>query len=67
MKLMITFVGILTILGGLLPYLKDNGLLPAFLQNIPTSGLGYQAIIIGIGIAAVIYGIRAGRRPIIRR
>lgn len=59
MKLMITFVGLLTVLGGLLPFLKDMNLLPDFLQGIPTSGPGYQIIIIGIGVIAVIYGVRS--------
>ncbi|MEK6862217.1 MAG: hypothetical protein AABY07_09715 [Nanoarchaeota archaeon] len=58
MKLMITFVGLLTVLGGLLPLLKDSGLLPSFLEKIPTSGIGYQAIIVAIGLIALIYGFR---------
>ncbi len=59
MKLMLTFVGVLTILGGLLPFLSSKNFLPAFLQGIPTSGPVYQGIIVAIGVVAFVYGIRA--------
>ncbi len=57
MKIMVTFVGILTILGGLLPFLEKMNWLPESVKWIPTSGPWYQAIIIGVGVIAVIYGI----------
>ena len=61
MRAMLIFVGLLTILGGLLPFLSERNLLPGFLANIPTSGSTYQGIIVGIGALALIYGIIKSR------
>lgn len=57
MKLMIVFVGLLTILGGAWPFLVQSNLIPEVLKVIPSSGIFYQLIIIAIGIIAVWYGI----------
>ena len=62
MKIMITFVGLLTILGGLLPFLSSKEWLPGFLEWLPTSGPGYQALIIAIGLIAVYYGLRSVKK-----
>lgn len=62
MKLMLTLVGLLTILGGLLPFLSNAKLLPSFLQGVPTSGPIYQGLIVAIGVVAFVYGIRARER-----
>jgi hypothetical protein len=54
MKIMITLLGILIILAGVLPFLNNFGILPSF---IPTSKPGYQFIIIAVGIIGLIYGL----------
>ncbi len=54
MKLMITVLGILIILAGILPFLSNLGILPA---AIPIQKPGYQFIIIAIGIIGLIYGV----------
>ena len=61
MKGMLVFVGLLTILGGLLPILKNANLLPGLLAGIPTTGIWYQAIIIAIGVIAIWYGFHKSR------
>ena len=61
MKAMITFIGLLTVLGGLLPFFQSMGWLTDGLARIPTSGPMYQAIIVGIGVIALIYGVRKGK------
>jgi len=53
MKIMITLLGILIILAGVLPFLNNFGILPSF---IPTSKPGYQFIIIAVGVAGLLYG-----------
>ena len=58
MKFMIVLVGILTILGGLLPFLAQMNLIPAY---IPVSGVAYQGLIIALGVIGVIYGFRQQR------
>jgi len=54
MKIMITILGVLIILAGVLPFLNNFGILPSF---IPTSKPGYQFIIIAVGIIGLIYGL----------
>jgi len=54
MKIMISVLGALIILAGILPLFSNIGLLPA---AIPTEKPGYQFIILAIGIIALIYGI----------
>ena len=54
MKIMITVLGILIILAGILPLLSNLGLLPA---AIPAEKPGYQFIIITVGIIGLLYGI----------
>jgi hypothetical protein len=54
MKIMITILGVLIILAGVLPFLNNFGVLPSF---IPTSKPGYQFIIIAVGIIGLIYGL----------
>jgi len=61
MKGMLVFVGLLTILGGLLPILKEKTLLSGILTNVPTEGTGYQVIIIAIGVIAIWYGFHKGK------
>jgi len=53
MKIMITILGVLIILAGVLPFLNNFGVLPSF---IPTSKPGYQFIIIAVGVAGLLYG-----------
>ena len=64
MKILMISIGLLTILGGILPWLHDNNYLPIFMQGIPTSGTGYQAIIIVLGVIGIIYGWRAGKNSL---
>lgn len=53
MKIMITVLGILIILAGLLPLLGSIGIMP---NSAITKAPGYQFVIITIGIIALIYG-----------
>ena len=50
MKIMITVIGILTLLAGLLPIISP--VLPSF---IPTTSPGYQFLIITVGIIGLLY------------
>ncbi len=52
MKIMITVLGILIALAGILPMLSN--FLPSF---IPTASPGYQFLIIAIGILGLLYGV----------
>ena len=53
MKLMITVLGILITLAGILPFLSNVGILPA---AIPVQKPGYQFIIVAVGIIGLLYG-----------
>ena len=53
MKIMITVLGILIILAGLLPLLGSIGIMP---NSAITKAPGYQFVIITIGIIGLIYG-----------
>lgn len=61
MKFFIFLIGLLTLLGGLLPFLKDNNFMPGFLAWAPTSGMGYQLSIIILGVIGIVYGAKARR------
>lgn len=56
MRLMLIFVGLLTVLGGLLPFIIN--FVPEPYNTIPTSGPIYQGTIVVIGLIAIIYGLR---------
>lgn len=64
MKLMLTLIGVLTVLGGLWPLLKSQSWIPSSLAGIPSEGMYYQGIIIAIGIIAIFVGIRSGRQVV---
>ena len=53
MKIMITVLGVLIILAGILPFLDGFGFIPSI---IPTTQPGYQFVIIAVGIVGLIYG-----------
>ncbi|HII17224.1 TPA: hypothetical protein HA361_04885 [Candidatus Woesearchaeota archaeon] len=55
MKIMVTFLSLLILLAGILPFLGDAGLgiLP---KVIPTSGIGYSIVISIIGAIGLAYG-----------
>ena len=55
MIFMIILIGLLIVLGGLLPLLVQYNVLPS---SIPHEGLLYQLIIILIGIIAIWYGLK---------
>lgn len=55
MKMMMIIIGLLTVLAGVLPFLKGFGILPA---GVPTSGVFYSGLIIIIGVIGLLYGIR---------
>ncbi|MDD5086295.1 MAG: hypothetical protein PHV16_00940 [Candidatus Nanoarchaeia archaeon] len=52
MKIMIVFIGLLTIMAGVLPFFNGFGI-------IPSSGPIYSGIIVIIGLIALWYGIKA--------
>ena len=54
MKIMITLLGVLIILAGILPFLGNLGMVPSF---ISTERPGYQFVIIAVGILALLYGV----------
>jgi len=54
MKIMITVIGILIILAGVLPFLDNFGILP---DIVPIEQPGYQFIIIAVGILGLLYGL----------
>jgi len=54
MKIMITIIGILIILAGVLPFLSNFGILPAV---VPVEKPGYHFIIIAVGIIGLLYGV----------
>ena len=64
MRMMMVFIGVLVVLGGLLPLLKNY--LTGALAFIPIEGPVYQGVIILIGLVAIVYGIKK-RRLILKR
>jgi hypothetical protein len=53
-KIVTITIGILTILGGIIPFLQN--FMPVFL---PTAGIFYSGIIIAIGAVGIVYGFMA--------
>jgi len=64
MRAMMIVIGVLVVIGGLLPLLKNY--LPEVLAFLPTEGVAYQSLIIVIGLGAIIYGIKK-KRIVLRR
>lgn len=58
MRGMLVLVGLLTVLGGILPLVANYVTLPKY---IPTQGPGYQLAITFIGLFAIFYGMRRGK------
>ena len=54
MKIMITILGVLIVLAGILPLVSNFVSLPTF---IPLEKPGYQFVIIAVGILGLIYGL----------
>jgi len=52
-KFVVSVLAILTIFGGIIPFINSMNLLPSY---VPSSGPLYSGLIILIGIIAVIYG-----------
>ncbi len=61
MRFLMVLIGVLTALIGLLPFLERWGMMPGFLAGLPTSGAGYQLIVVIIGLVIILYGLRASR------
>lgn len=56
MKGIVFFIGLLTVLGGLWPFIKEKNLIQV-LDFIPATGDIYQGIIVIIGILAIAYSV----------
>jgi len=56
MKVMISFIGLLAVLAGVLPFATTFGLLPVKY----TSGMIYAAIVLVIGLVGIAYGLFGG-------
>ena len=54
MKIMITILGVLIALTGVIPFLSSIGFLPGF---IPSSGVKYSILVMLIGAIGIAYGI----------
>jgi len=50
------FVGVLVCIVGALPLLKNVGMLAPYIEVVPTEGPIYQAIIIFLGLVAMLLG-----------
>ena len=61
MKFMHILIGLLVVIIGGLPFLKQFNLMPESLNFIPVSGWSYQLIIIGIGLLSIIFGVKVAR------
>ena len=55
---MLVMVGLLTVFGGLLPFLAARDIVPPW---IPITGTAYQGLIVVIGAIALFYGLRKDR------
>lgn len=53
MKVMITLIGVLTVLAGLLPLAGEFLSLPEY---VPTTGMWYHVVVIAVGVIAFAYG-----------
>ena len=58
LRIILVFIGLLTVMGGLLPILKQYNILQEYLGFIPVTGPIYQGIIIAIGVFAILYGLK---------
>lgn len=50
------FIGVLVCIAGALPFLKDVNMLAPYIAVVPTEGIIYQAIIIFLGLVAILLG-----------
>ena len=57
MRLPLILFGVLTVLAGIIPYLKDVTFL-SFLASVPSEGPIYQIIIIVLGALAILIGMK---------
>ncbi len=55
MKIPLIITGILVVLVGLWPLIATMGFIPESIKFIPTTGIAYQAIVIVIGVLALLY------------
>ena len=61
MKFMHILIGLLVVIIGGLPFLKQFNLMPESLNFIPVGGWQYQLMIIGIGLLSIIFGVKIAR------
>ena len=54
MRIMLTLIGLLTVLAGVLPLLSDMGTIPPFVLSTEP---GFQFLIIALGIVGLIYAL----------
>ena len=64
MKVVISLIGLATVLIGAWPVLNESTLIPDSIKFVPSTGVAYQAIIVVIGLAALLYGLRGGNAKI---
>lgn len=65
MRFILTLFGIITILLGLYPLLLAKNFIPEQFALIPPTGIVYQTIIVLVGLAALIIGIKSKKKPLI--
>lgn len=58
LRLALILFGLLAILIGLYPFLRDWGFLPALLQFLPPDGDGYRMIVLLLGLLMLVIGVR---------
>lgn len=58
MKLIVVLLGLATMFMGVIPILNENKIMPSGLGFIPAAGVGYQVIIILLGISMFLYGMK---------
>ena len=61
MKIIVSIIGLLTVLIGAWPMVRESSLVPESIKFVPSAGVAYQIIIILIGILGLLYGMKSGK------
>lgn len=61
MKIVISLFGVLVTVMGAWPLIKDLAFIPESVKFIPSTGIGYNIVLIVIGLMAAYYGMSSGR------